>query len=181
MVGKGNLSRTGILCLVLTLCLAGLGAGYAHWNKSLDINGIVETGEVDVEFLQCNVTEINDPVGIGQITALCNDTDGDGDLDAMVVRMANVTACYEAEVTFDVHNNGSVPVVVKKIDILVDDTPSGSPAFDIVLQGIAPGDEIDPCDSKSCTLSVHVITDEQGCYDFSIEIEVANWNEGGGP
>lgn len=178
---KGNLTRIGIISLVLTLCLAGVGIVYGHWTGTLDIEGTVQTGELDMEFLHCNVTEINDPLEIGETKVVCVDTDSDGDSDAMLVNMSNVTASYRAEIAFDVNNNGTLPLVINSIQIDVDQTSLGSDAFDIQLDGIAPGDSINPGDSKSCVLRIHVLTEEIGCYGFFIIIEAVNWNEGGGP
>jgi len=177
---KGNLTRIGIISLVLTLCLAGVGVVYAHWTQTLEIEGTVETGVLDVEFLQCGVTEISDPLGTGETTVDCINTDGDGDLDAMLINMSNVTVCYTVEIDFDVHNNGSVPLVIDAIVVTMDQTSQGDDAFDIQLQGIAIGDEINPCDSKPCILRIHVLAEEVGCYGFFITIEAVNWNEGGG-
>jgi len=58
-------AKIGVLFLVALMALAGTGAGYALWSETITINGIVNTGEVDIEFSD---QLSNDPKG-----ALCLD------------------------------------------------------------------------------------------------------------
>ena len=41
----------GTLFIILVIALALMGVGYALWSETLTISGTVNTGEVDVEFL----------------------------------------------------------------------------------------------------------------------------------
>lgn len=54
--------KVGILALVLVLVVAALGIGIAKWSESLQIEGIVNTGEVDAGFTW---QVSNDPTGWG--------------------------------------------------------------------------------------------------------------------
>jgi len=49
--------KIGLICLALILALGALGIGYAMWEETLTIDGVVYTGNVDVEFSQYS----NDP------------------------------------------------------------------------------------------------------------------------
>jgi hypothetical protein len=177
------MKRIGVICVVLMLCLATVGVSYAAWTKNLSISGTVDTGELDVEFLNCSATDNEQPFvptgpsDVGQTTVECQDTDGDGDYDTMTVLIEAGYMCYTAIVTFDVRNNGSVPVVVDSIDIT---EPAGQ-SVEVALVGIAVGDQIDVGESIPSTLTAHVNTDLPGSYEFGVLIEVVNWNEGGSP
>ena len=50
--------KIGIVVMSLVLCLALVGVGYAKWSDTVDINGTVETGTVEVGILN---VETNDP------------------------------------------------------------------------------------------------------------------------
>ena len=41
---KGKFGKTGLLCLAVLIALVGVGVGLAHWQKTLTIEGTVETG-----------------------------------------------------------------------------------------------------------------------------------------
>lgn len=66
------MAKTGVLALVLVLCLATIGMGFAKWSDHLTVDGTVDTGSVAVEFAKCksndamltNVTSL-DPVSGG--------------------------------------------------------------------------------------------------------------------
>ena len=53
--------KIAILCLALILALGAVGVGFAKWSETLKIEGVVETGEVDVQLSQCT----NDPSPTG--------------------------------------------------------------------------------------------------------------------
>lgn len=176
------MKRVGVLCLVLTLCLATVGASYASWGKTLTMDGEVDTGQLSVEFLNCTVTDNEQPFvpggpsDTGTAVINCLDSDGDGELDTIVVSIENGYMCYSAFVGFDIHNSGSVPVVLHDLDIL----EGVAGAIELSLVGIAIGDQIHPSESKPCSLEAHVNTNDPGTYTFQMIFEFVNWNEGGG-
>ena len=45
------MKKIGIICLAVLLALGALGVGYAKWFDTLNIQGTVETGELDWEFV----------------------------------------------------------------------------------------------------------------------------------
>jgi len=47
--------KLSVICLLLTLCLAVIGVGYASWSKNLYIQGTVSTGDVDIDFVSSTV------------------------------------------------------------------------------------------------------------------------------
>ena len=177
-MSRRYIGRIGAICLVLVLCLAVIGVGYGHWTETLNIDGTVETGEVDVEFLNAVADDNEGPLGlddVGITTVELSDTDGDGDFNWMAVSLSEGYFCYVGIVSFDVHNNGTVPVKVTVIDIT---EPVGG-EVEVSLSGLAVGDVIDPSQSVACTLTAHIAANGTGQGDFYVDIEVVNWNEGG--
>lgn len=49
----------GVLALLLVIALAAIGLGYALWSKTLTIEGVVHTGEVDAEFVDAFTDDDN--------------------------------------------------------------------------------------------------------------------------
>ena len=171
------MKKVWVIGLILTLCLATVGASYASWTKTLDINGTVDTGQLNVEFLNCAVTDSEQPnvpdgpVDTGSTLVVCLDTTGDGHNDSMEVSMEGGYMCYTATVTFDVHNFGTVPVKVRVVDIT--ETVPGT--VEVAVVGIM-GVQIEPGQSIPGTLTAHVATNETGSYGFDVYIEAWNWN-----
>jgi hypothetical protein len=176
-----NMGKICTICLVLTLCLAAIGVGYGHWTKTLGIEGTVYTGEVDIEFLNAvasdNEPSGDDNVGFTNVTLL--DKDIDGDFEWMQVQIADGYYCYVGIVNFDVHNNGSVPVMVTAINIVEPVDPGdGTTQVEVALSGLAVGDVLDADASQACVLTAHIAANGSGEAGFTVDIEVVNWNEG---
>jgi len=55
------MKKIATLALTLVLVLGATGIGFAKWSETLKIEGVVETGEVDVQLSQCT----NDPSPAG--------------------------------------------------------------------------------------------------------------------
>ena len=171
-----GIGKMATICLVLTLCLAAIGVGYGHWTNTLDIQGTAQTGEMDVGFLNAVATDNEDP---GEDTALTNvtliDWDNDGDYEWMEVNLLDAYYCYVGIVNFEVHNHGSVPVKVTKVDL----QPPVGGEVDIGVFGIKVGDIIDAGDHLDCILTAHIATNASGEADFWVFIDFENWVEGG--
>ena len=172
------IGKIGIICLVLTLCLAAIGVGYGQWTKTLLIDGTVETGDVSVEFLNAVATDDEEPYvpgtpDVGTTTVSLADTDGDLDMDEMTVTQEYGYFCYWGFVNVDVHNNGTVPVEVVAITI----TEPINGEVEVSLVGLAVGDTLDVGQSVPVILMAHVATNTTGNYAFSVDIDVCNYNE----
>lgn len=117
--------KIGILALVLVLVLAGVGVGVARWSQTLQIEGNIDTGEVDWEFVQYSFIQRDNGLDwscdpgmtnvqpldkdVGWTTGVFSDEDDDGDLDLLTVTLNNVYPCYYNQVSADTHNNGTIP------------------------------------------------------------------------
>jgi len=61
------MKKIATLCLVLVLVLGATGVGFAKWSETLKIEGVVETGEVDVQLSQCTNDPGPDGIGTGDV------------------------------------------------------------------------------------------------------------------
>ena len=138
-------ARTGVLALVLVLCLAALSAGYAKWSDTLYIDGTVDTGWLAVQFSDCKSNDpyagANDPREIGTWTfddihdpgtwawtgaiydrdeAYTDATIGSDGGPANSLLMIDHTGGYPgycAGVAFSIDNIGTVPAKVESIKL----------------------------------------------------------------
>jgi len=128
--------KIGLLFLVLTLVLASMGVGYAMWDKTLDINGTVETGEVDVIFLPfepgppyeittTNDPRDNDPAEFGRDPLRRGKDVGDSSLGVapdgsnVILLVHNSYPCYYTTGWAPIQNNGTVPVKIQGFEMKI--------------------------------------------------------------
>ena len=163
---KGKL--TAIFATVI-IALVIVGFAYGAWSETLTIEGNVTTGELDVEFknISCSCSEEM------TCTATGVDTDGDGDYDEIVVTVSNGYPDGCCDVTFDVHNCGTIPAKIKGIGITGDTVQVAS-----TLTGLSVGDIIDVDGSKSCTLTLTVTSsaNEVSTYSITVTIDAVQFN-----
>lgn len=133
--------------MVVMLGLLSTGVAYAHWSETLFIQGTVDTGEVDWEFIFNNETQKDhgldwtSNVGmteiwqldkdVGSTTIGYRDTDTDGDYDTMDITLNNVYPCFFEHISFMVRCNGTVPIIYKQAEFYV--------GGDLVLTLTSPG------------------------------------------
>ena len=163
---KGKLAAifaTVIVALVI------VGFAYGAWSETLTIEGNVKTGELDVEFknISCRCSEEM------TCTATGVDTDGDGDFDKIEVTVSNGYPGGKCDVTFDVHNCGTIPAKIKGISTTGDTVQVAS-----TLTGLSAGEIIDVGGSKSCTLTLTVTSsaNEVSTYSITVTIDVVQFN-----
>ncbi|MCK4723675.1 MAG: hypothetical protein KAT75_10240 [Dehalococcoidia bacterium] len=163
--------KIGLLFLVLALTLAGIGVGYAMWDKTLYIDGTVSTGEVNMEIISVAPDDLGIDPGhdkdVGNTTAVI-----DPGAQSITVTINNGYPCYTVFVHFTVHNNGTIPVKLQAINV------TAPPEITVDgWNGI--GEQIDPCEKRDNTISVHVeqIADELATYTFTVEFYYVQWNE----
>jgi len=159
--------------MLLVLALATLGLGYAHWEKLLDINGTVNTGEVDADF---DAAFTNDPgttidptydkhVGSCEVSGVTT--------QLLTITIDNAYPSYECDVDFQVTNMGTIPVKVKAFDA------SGvPPELTVTLTDLPLGTQIEPMMEAHGDIHIHVeqIADELATYTFSAQINLIQWN-----
>lgn len=122
------------LPMMLILSLSTVGFSYALWSETLFVNGTVDTGEVDWEFVppynfldeqgdldwlgDCSWTLRQSDKDVGGptlITAL--DTDSDGDMDTLQFILQNTYPEYFENIGFHVRSTGTVPIIIDSVVI----------------------------------------------------------------
>lgn len=197
------------LVVLPTLVILGLlmtGFAYACWSQTLYIEGSVASGELDWEIkgpINCmdelgendwnadcswNFWQVDKDVGGPTVLRLA-DTDGDGDNDTLYVKLQNAYPGYAEEISFYVHNNGTIPLVFEKVIIDNQEISDGGTIFldltgegdnDIKIRwGDSVGDQFEPCISKEVSFSILVLQDApQGAtLSFTIKLVAVQWNE----
>ena len=93
--------------VLLLLVLGAIGFVNGSWSEQLSINGTVSTAQIEVKWIVSGTT--------------CNDDDGekpDGTTtrflegDKIIVQVENGYPGYHAKCNYELHNNGTLPVVV---------------------------------------------------------------------
>ena len=183
---KFPLKWAGVICLVLTLCLAALATGYSQWNENLNISGTVMTGSVGspgepncLGFIQ---VATNDPPGsydldtdgdgisdldVGCTSATLSDTDGDTDLDLCTVTLTNVYPCYTGKVFLTIKNLGTNDVHVAAVNI---DNPNPAAISVSWIDGECNIIEISEEDEGKVQIHVEDDSAELTSYTFTVEI-----------
>ncbi|MEN4011562.1 MAG: hypothetical protein ROW48_05980 [Bellilinea sp.] len=115
----------GLLAILLIVLLAGIGVAYGLWSETLTIDGTVNTGEVNVEFVSQPVVYEGVQIGEGPVgpepplkasAASCTaDIKGAGaDGETLVITTTDAYPSWHCFVYFKVKSTGSVPVHVYK-------------------------------------------------------------------
>ena len=159
---------------VLMVALMAVGFAYAMWDKTLFIDGTVNTGEVDAYF---TTATSNDPPGtidpgydkdVG-----CTEVIGERE-QTLIVTVTNGYPCYSSRIDYTIDNIGSIPVKVQSFTVTV------PPAeVTVTITEIAVGTQIDADQSVPGSIVIHVEqeADELAQYTFSVEIYLVQWNE----
>jgi hypothetical protein len=201
--------RIVLVCLAVLLALGALAIGYAKWSDTLDIQGTVETGELDWEFVanSFNQKDIGldwtgdlqvSPVltqldkDVGSTSGVLSDTDNDGDYDLLTLTIYNAYPSYANDISFWVHCNGSVPLIIEQViingDAVINHTPSpvilldlnGDGANDVeILWGDNFGTQLHYCESVEISFLIHILQPipENSTLPFNISLDAVQWNE----
>lgn len=132
------MKKVALLSMVLVLLLAAVGVGYAKWSKELQIEGLIQTGEVAVGF--CWAECIEWPEAEGKDVGSCETFYEEGG-QVLEVQMFNTYPCYGVDVDYDINNLGTIPVKVEAIELVrvsVDglDIPVGMPLIVCHVYGV---------------------------------------------
>jgi len=189
---KGRLGKFGLLFLAVALCLAITGAGFAMWDKTLHIEGTVNTGEVNAVWtsafnfdppappvsLDPNLdgTRKAKDVGSTTVTGVGNQT--------LVVTVNNGYPSYFNDIQVEFNNTGTIPVKIQSINI----TPIGfalasaygaddGPIWVDFVDGV--GSQLEPGDLAGSSFKIHVeqCAEELANYTFTVEVLLVQWNE----
>ena len=174
---KVKSKATTTLMLSLVVALVVMGIAYAMWDKSLYIEGTVNTGDLDVIFanVRCN-DEGPDPGGDkeGKNVGSCSWSLSE-DSETMTVTIDNAYPCYYCIIEFDLVNVGTIPVKIQSVSL----SNPHPDELTVSYEGLVVGTQIDPDGSVHACLYVHLEqpAEEGASYSFTITILVVQWNE----
>jgi len=107
------MKKSRLLVFALALAVVIMGAGYAAWTDDLKINASVNTGQLDVHFVDEGTFDLDE-----YVTGTVNyqrDGSGNNDLDIANVKLENLYPGAKAKVTLKMENNSTIPVKMNKI------------------------------------------------------------------
>lgn len=146
---KRHLRNLTLICVVLTVCLAGVAVGYGHWTETLGITGTTVVENLAIVIFE---QETNDPPGhnyvpgipgadetimdgfiavipsrlnkdVGWTECYLFDTDEDGYADTCEFTMQNVYPCYMGKIILTIWNLGDLNVQIDSVDVIYPETP----------------------------------------------------------
>jgi hypothetical protein len=200
---KGKMLAIPVLFI---MCLSLLGIAYACWSETLYLNGSVQTGELDWEFIQpftCYDTpgtkdwngncswkmwQTDKDVG-GPTTVVPSDTDDDGDWDTLTVTLNNTYPWYLEDIGFWVHNDGTIPLHFENVTINGQLVGSGQTIFldltgdgknDVMIKyGDNIGQQLHPCGEREISFLILVLQDapEGATLTFTMKLLAVQYNE----
>lgn len=163
-----NKKLTAIFAAVLiALCLAGVS--YAMWDKTLYINGEVNTGNLCLEILSATSDDTGIDPGKDKDVASTTVTWTE---QTVTITITNAYPCYYTYVHITVHNCGTIPVKLQSI-------PVSAPPELTVTGSDSIGEQLEPCDNRDNTIYIHVEQSaaELATYTFTVEYYYVQWNE----
>lgn len=125
------MKKTRFLALALVVAIALMGAGYAMWTDQLVVKAEVQTGKLDVDFIEVKTPGrgYSDPTLVtitennNMIKALGDNADNGNDRDLVEIKIGNFYPKAEVKRTVTLKNVGSIPAIVNVKD------------FELVAQG----------------------------------------------
>ncbi|HHZ16648.1 MAG TPA: hypothetical protein GX395_03355 [Clostridia bacterium] len=97
------MKKSRLLIAVLVCAVMMMGVGYAWWNDVLTVNGTVQTGTFDVDFVNTSIEKI----GSENYLEISVNSEQD---DVINFTVGNLYPGAEFKVTSGFKNNGSIPV-----------------------------------------------------------------------
>jgi hypothetical protein len=185
------------MVLLLVLALASLGVAYAHWTKTLRVEGTVNTGSFDAAWTFGICSEFYPwPTG-GNMGEVEGKDVGQWYLnfgpDPHLVhfRIENGYPSYAVDCELHYKNTGTIPWKVQSTSIVAvspnlhNCTLTGSQTKTLACDELTVkwvdgiGSQVDPDDEMASSLLVHVeqLAQPASTYEFTVQVVVANWNE----
>ena len=201
------MKKLTIVALVLVLCLAAVGIGYAMWTDTIDISATVGTGDVDINAVDYSGTWVWKDASVQPCEMIVTGNDEQptegailiarswaqaGGEDSVVMTWENIfpDVCFMADVVFKYE--GSIPAKVSVIDLVVD--PEDSPLLQYVVvtayrineagnlgEAVVEGTQLHDGDMVKLVVTLCIPEDNELMnlsLSASAKIVVAQWSEG---
>lgn len=190
------------IVVMITLSIAGLA--YAHWTDLIKINGIVNTGTLNIGFVDVTCADKEYKEDLPKDVADCDcwldeevtdvHTNKTG-YKKLWVNITNAYPSYYCDVTFVLQNLGTVPGVFKTFTLIptapldfiktsattwegIDTSMPGDPVvFNLEFVNLMEL-QLDPCNKTKAELDIHFKQTAPEChsYEFEIEIGINSWD-----
>jgi len=177
---KGRLGKSGIIFLALALCLSITGAGFAHWEKVVTIDGTVTTGTLNLTIISAADDDSGIDPGYTKNVADTTIVIDPADHQRAIITITNGYPSYNVTWHVTVENVGTVPAALKAINVT-------APACINVTAWDGLGEQIDPVSwggdplnyLKDYSGRVHVeqCAEQNTTYTFTVGLVFWNWNE----
>ncbi|GEM_PF-3782091 len=175
--------------LILVLVLGALGAGYAAWYDEVKAEGTVNTGNIDVQFVEWEWCIDQD-----KDVATC-DVEISEDGKTLTITISDYYPCAGGVVAFVIENKGSIPVKVSslpkfsgeyplKVDLISDFCETGWD-YQKIWRGVQLGTS-PQCDSSRAMGAVLFEVPQHVCntyttmnleMEFTVEFDFIQWNK----
>jgi len=142
------LKKITLVCLISVMALAAMGIGFAMWADSVTLSASAETGSLKFGYepgtdeqdddgadRTCGPWLVIDPDNkfcpenkdVGSTETSMSDLDGDGVYDLINVTVNEAYPCYYNDVSWWVHNYGTIPVIIQKAKLIWGVDENGQP------------------------------------------------------
>jgi hypothetical protein len=161
--------KTTALFAAMIIAMLAVGISYAMWDKTLYINGTVDTGDLCMEILSVASDDTGTDPGKDKDVASTTVTWTE---QTVTITITNAYPCYYTYVHITAHNCGTIPVKLQSINVL-------APAELTVTGSDSIGEQLEPCDNRDNTIYIHVEQSaaELATYKFTVEYYYVQWNE----
>jgi len=174
------MKKVTLLSLVLVLCLASVGIGYAYWSDKLFVDGTVSTGNVELVW-GTPTWECDDDKDASSVVA---DVDG----KTLVITVADAYPCITYTVNFSIICTGTVPVHFEDF-VVLDGTTLPAVAYSVAYTNAAlfdpePADgilQLHQTEILTGTVTIHFDNEDNleqsSSYRLFLGLEYGQWNE----
>ena len=162
--------KIAFIGMALVLALGVMGAGFALWSDSLFVEGIIETGDIGLEWSQGDPYDTEDPVPEKDVSYGVCDIAG----DTLYITVFNAYPCIEYHFPIDLHGVGSVPVHTQM-------TLTSGPCPWVEIPQIPM--QIHEGDVWNGEIVIHLdnTAEENETYYFTVQLDYWQYNEAPGP
>lgn len=160
-----------MLVVVLVVALASLGVAHGLWAKSLTIDGTVNTGEINANFIDASTDDppgTIDP-GYGKDVASCTATVVDKHLVEVVI--TNAYPSYTCTFTTTIYNGGCLPECRKPLEFDVPPVLTVTDLNDLTGVILYPGEK----DIEEFSVHLEQEAEQGATYYFTIKKPFSLW------
>lgn len=173
------MKKVKFTAFIMVIAFILMGAGYAAWTDTTEINGTITTGWLDVIFENPGSNDsdgVNDPGMLYDVGKTKATIIGD-DKKTLQVEITNGYPGYNSQVEFSLRNDSTIPVKVKEVVIQKDYDNELLVGFDAVNALV--GTEIGVGASLDNIIITNEITEnaqQNDDYSYTVTITFQQWN-----